>query len=117
MRESIDTIIDALAEKLPIMLDHVRDDRTFILGRELLLGGFKKFHGETIDPLATYQMDVPVVKGEIVDGTVSPKIIDHKRLLKLAWLRNGLPGLYSYLAPYLTAEQLTTIKDYFMKAK
>jgi len=116
IKEEIESFINQMADKLPMQFQHVRTDITHISGAELLLTGETHKNGKPIDATATYEMEVPVIRGQInEDGFPIPKAIDHRHLLRLAWLRHGLHGIYSYLGDYLTIEQLDQIKVFFMK--
>lgn len=116
VKEEIESFIDQMADKLPMQFEHLRNDITHITGRELLLTGETHKNGKPIDITATYEMEVPVIKGTMnEDGFPVPKAIDHRHLMRLAWLRHGLRGIYSYLGDYLTIDQLDQVKDFFMK--
>lgn len=116
VKEDIESFINQMADKLPMEFQHVRTDVTHITGAELKLTGETHKMGKPIDPTATYEMEIPVIKGMMnEDGFPVPKVIDHKHLMRLAWLKHGLNGLYSYLGDYLTQSQLLQVKAFFMK--
>lgn len=125
----IDKFVKAIAARLPEKVEHIRNDKTFILGSELKLTGVKEFNGEPIQDDLAYEIEVPVYAGKFEteyqkrdDGTAYPihtptiKRADHEQELRRAYLAKGLPGIYSYLKPYLSEESLQRVKDTFMKA-
>jgi hypothetical protein len=71
--------------------------------------------GEAIDPDGSYEIEVPIYKGTIVNGEAVNKPIDHKYKMRLAWLKSGQQGLFNYLRDYLTSSQMDQMKLFFMK--
>lgn len=116
VKEDIESFIDQMADRLPMQFEHVRTDITHITGAELKLTGDTHKNGKPVDPKATYEMEIPVVKGIMnEEGFPIPKVIDHRHLMRLAWLKHGLTGLYGYLSNYLTESQVHQVKLFFMK--
>lgn len=120
MKIDLDRFVKEIAVRLPEQREHVRNDKTLILGADLKLTGVKEFRGKPIEDNVAYELEVPVYKGKFEsagDGVMYPTIkrADHEQELRRAYLAKGLPGIYSYLAPYLSKESLQQVKDTFMK--
>lgn len=114
---SIDRFVKEIAARLPEKVEHVRDDITYMPGSELKLTGIKSFRGKPIEDDVLYEISVPVVKGKFDGSQPVIKRVDHEQELRRAYLAKGLPGIYSYLAPYLSSESLKRVKDTFMKVE
>ena len=113
VKEEIESFINQMADKLPAF-EQVGNEKTWISGREMLLTGLKLESGEPIDKDGSYELQVPILKGVFINGEPSIKPIDHKHKMRLAWLKSGLAGIYSYLNDYLTPAQLNQVKLFFM---
>jgi hypothetical protein len=92
---TIDDFIDIVHPKIK---DEVKMSQERIIGSELLLTGVKDVHGEKIIPNKMYLMDVPVVIKK-----------EHKKKLRIAWLRGGKLGVKRYLTPWLKADVLESV--------
>ncbi len=122
--KGIHQFIDLITEKLP-EYEYIRTDTTCMSGRELKLTGVKNFHGQPIDDHETYSIDLPVMKGMMVEQDVEgmkiethiPKPIDHRQRMRKEWLAHGLQGIYKYLEQYLDAGQMSMVKNTFMKVQ
>lgn len=114
VKEEIEVFINKMADKLP-EFEHVDNEKTWISGREMLLTGLKMQSGEPIDPDGSYEIEVPIYKGAMINGEAVNKPIDHRYKMRLAWLKHGQQGLFSYLRDYLTEAQMNQMKFFFMK--
>lgn len=115
-RMAVDTFIEKMAIKLPYQYQFVRMDKTFMSGAELMLTGTKLPGGKSIDPNITYEIPTPVIRGTLKTGEPLPKVIDHRHLLRLAWLKGGIDGMADYLKKYLPPHQIEMVKNHFMQA-
>ena len=100
---NITKALKTIATKLPDR-KIIRYDQTWISGKDLLLTGVKEYKGEKIDPKRSYMMQVPVYR-----------MINQEHKLRLAWLANGLQGVYNYLEPWIGEERLKQVKQNFMR--
>lgn len=116
---SIDQFVKEVASRLPEQVELVRNDKTWILGSELKLTGVTEFRGKPIQDDLAYELEVPVYQGkfEMHGDQMTPTIrrADHEQELRRAYLAYGLPGIYSYLTPYLSKQSLQRVKDTFMR--
>jgi hypothetical protein len=104
MRESIEHIIKTFADKLP-EFENVGQEKVYYSGKELKLTGVTSFKGKPLKEDRAYGIKVPILKP-----------IDHHTNLRLAWLKGGLQGLYNYLYPHISEEQMKMVQYYFMHA-
>lgn len=122
-REEMEPLLDDIAAKLPV-LDIVGRKQSYITGQELLLCGHKVWEGQVVEKNKMYNLWVPLAKGEIMhtldekfkikETKVVYRELDHKKQLKIKWRINGLNGIYHYLRPYLSDEQMQWVKQKFM---
>lgn len=92
---TIDEFIETVAPKLAMPVKKTWDTMT---GRELKLTGYKEIKGKPIEDHKIYKIPVPV----------SEKV-DHKKKLRLAWLRGGKPALRTYLERILKPADLKKV--------
>jgi fructose/tagatose bisphosphate aldolase len=92
---TIDEFIETVYPKIKHRISKTEDT---IMGAELMLTGVKNVKGEEIDPDKVYKMEVPVIIHQ-----------DHKRKLRLAWLRGGKNSVREYLSEYLDAKVLDVV--------
>jgi hypothetical protein len=113
----LEKFIKKISDRLPMKFEVLGTEKTYITGKDLKLTGQAKINGVLVDDNLVYEMEVPIVKGEIIDGDVAPKAVDHRKHLRTAWLIGGLPAMYSYLSEFMCESELQKIKNYFMSAE
>lgn len=89
---SIDEFVDTVAPKLKMP---VRKSYDTIRGGELKLTGYGEVKGKPIEDDKFYKIPVPIIEE-----------VDHKKKLRLAWLRGGKPSLRTYLGRILKPADL-----------
>ena len=92
---SIDDFIEIVHPKIK---DEVKMTQEKIIGAELMLTGVEDVHGEKIIPNKMYLMDVPIIIKK-----------EHKKRLRLAWLRGGKQGVKRYLSLWMKPDVLETV--------
>lgn len=98
-------LIKLFADNLPEK-ELVRNDITYFPGAELKLTGIKNWKGKPLQDDLTYPIEVPVVK-----------YFHHEKNMRLAWLKSGLQGIYTYLEPFIGPDHLKNLKHSFMQAR
>jgi len=78
-------ILRMYCDKLPIVFEY-HHEKHRMKGSEMLEMGYVLKNGETIDPKLTYDYEYPVKVA-----------VNHYRRLRQAWLKDGQPGILSYL--------------------
>lgn len=97
----IDEFIETVAPKLKMPVKKSWETMT---GSELKLTGYKEIKGKPIEDHKLYKIPVP--------ATIE---INHKKKLRLAWLRGGPPAIRTYLERILTAADLKRITPVIWK--
>jgi hypothetical protein len=124
IESSLNKFIEKVSKVLPDEVELLQVDKAPMFGFELKLTGVKSFKGEPIKDGVVYEIEVPVYKGIMVehhvDGdtvhTPAVRYTDHKHLLRIAYMKNGLYGIYNYLGKYMAPDQVDKVKKYFMHA-
>ena len=92
---TIDNFIEIVVPKLKMPVKKGFDK---MKGSDLKLTGFKEVKGEPIEDHKIYKIPAPIVVH-----------VDHRKKLRLAWLRGGKPAVRTYLEKFLKAEQLEKV--------
>lgn len=98
----ITRLIELIAPRLPIY-KVVGKDVTYFTGSDLRLTGVKDFHGAPLEDDKAYSIVMPRIYYH-----------NHEHKMRLAWLANGLTGVYDYLAPFLSEASLNKLRNQFM---
>jgi hypothetical protein len=124
-QNAITRFIDQVAEVLPAEPEKlIRMEVAPMRGSDLKLTGIRDFKGKPIQDLEIYQIDVPVYEGTWIQGHVDPvnigqyavpKYVDHRRELRLSYLKHGLQGIYSYLGKYMAEKEVDKVRKTFMR--
>jgi hypothetical protein len=92
---TIDEFIEIVYPKLKNDVAVTKDD---IKGDELMLTGITEVKGKKVEKGKQYKIDVPVVV-----------VVDHRRKLRLAYIRGGRLAVGNYLSRYLPLDVLSVV--------